>query len=409
MSFFLRIILILVLIIIIEIYFYKKFRKIVLTIFNVQPSPKTNLINFLIILYLNLYPLYLIAGWVYSVSSSNGFPSQPESLFFDFLILIPFWISVFIIVQSMLFILILDFIKLIFYPYYKKRKEKFKRYYNWIVFSIVAFFLLFVPLNSLYDYATVQVREVNYFKKNLPDQLNNFKITFIADLQADKYTNDWRLSRYIKKVNETKSDLTLVGGDIITSTPNYINLGAKYIGKIKAKYGVYSCVGDHDNWAYRPNYLKSRMAVMAALKQNNVLMLDNIDKKINVNGASLGITFVTETYSDRIDENYLDSLTQNLIADFKIFLVHQPREDLVNFVADKNYDLMLAGHTHGGQVTFLFPFYNLSVTLFETKFVRGNFWFGNMLMIVTRGLGMSVVPLRYNSQPEITVITLKKK
>jgi predicted MPP superfamily phosphohydrolase len=73
-----------------------------------------------------------------------------------------------------------------------------------------------------------------------------------------------------------------------------------------------------------------------------------------------------------------------------------------------NYDLFLAGHTHGGQITFLFPFINLSPTLFETKYVRGDFKFNNMLMIVNRGLGMSLVPLRYNSTPEVTVIVLTK-
>ena len=409
MSFFIKIILILVLIIIAEIYFYKKFRRIVLGVFKISVSKKVNIINFAVILFLNLYPLFLLAGWVYSISTGNSFPRQPDGGWFDFIIMFPFWLSVFIIIQSMLFIFILDFFRLIFYPYYKKNREKLKKHYNITVFSIVVFFLFFVPLNAVYNYMTVQVREVNYYKQNLPDQLNNFKITFIADLQADKYTNTWRLSRYIEKVNSTKPDLVLVGGDIITSTPDYINLGAEYIGKIKAKYGVYSCVGDHDNWAYRPDYLKSRHAVMRALKRNNVLMLDDVNKKIEINKSSIGITFVTETYSDNIKKTLLDTLMNDIKGDFKIFLVHQPREDLVKSVAKRNYDLLLAGHTHGGQVSFLFPFYNLSVTLFETKYVRGNFWFGNMLMIVTRGLGMSVVPIRYNSQPEITVINLRKK
>ena len=138
-------------------------------------------------------------------------------------------------------------------------------------------------------------------------------------------------------------------------------------------------------------------------------MFDDKDTTLNISGSSLGITFATETYSDRVDDGDRDSLIDNLNADLKILLVHQPRNSLINAAAQKKYDLFLAGHTHGGQVSFLFPFINLSVTLFETRYVRGNFWFGNMLMIVTRGLGMSIEPIRYNSQPEITVINLKKK
>ncbi len=409
MPFIFKIILVLVLIIAAEIYFYKKFRGIVLQIFKITPSKKFNAINYFLILFLNLYPIYLLSGLIYSVIFRDGFPPQPDGYWFDFLILVPFWLGVFIVIQSLLFIFIIDFIKLLFYPYYKKRKENLTRYYNLIVFIIVTFFVLYVPINAIYNYTTVQIRNVDFYKKDLPEQLNNFRITFISDIHADKYTNTWRLQNYIDKVNSTKPDLVLIGGDIISSTPDYINFGASYLGKIKSKYGVFSCVGDHDNWAYRPDYLKSRLAVMAALKRNGVLMYDDKDTTLNISGSSLGITFATETYSDRVDDGDRDSLIDNLTADLKILLVHQPRNSLINAAAQKKYDLFLAGHTHGGQVSFLFPFINLSVTLFETRYVRGNFWFGNMLMIVTRGLGMSIEPIRYNSQPEITVINLKKK
>ena len=135
----------------------------------------------------------------------------------------------------MLFIFILDFIKLLFYPYYKKRKEKLSRYYNLIVFIIVTFFVLYVPINAIYNYTTVQIRTVDFYKKDLPEQLNNFRITFISDIHADKYTNTWRLQNYIDKVNSTKPDLVLIGGDIISSTPDYIRFWSKLFRKDKIK------------------------------------------------------------------------------------------------------------------------------------------------------------------------------
>ena len=72
-----------------------------------------------------------------------------------------------------------------------------------------------------------------------------------------------------------------------------------------------------------------------------------------------------------------------------------------------HFDLYLCVHTHGGQLSLVFPFIQLSPTLIETKYIQGDFWFGDMLMVVTRGLGMSLAPIRYNSTPEITLITLK--
>ena len=139
-------------------------------------------------------------------------------------------------------------------------------------------------------------------------------------------------------------------------------------------------------------------------------MIDNGHEVISINGSEVNITFVTNTYVETISAETLDSLTQ-LDKDYalKIFLTHQPRNKFIDAAIKHNYDLLLAGHTHGGQVTFFFPFYNLSATLLETKYVRGDFKFGDMLMIVTRGLGMSLLPIRYNSTPEITLIVLNEK
>jgi predicted MPP superfamily phosphohydrolase len=262
----------------------------------------------------------------------------------------------------------------------------------------------------VYDYFTVAVRPVEYFKTNLHPSLEGFKIVLISDVQADRFTNRSRLARYIEKVNAAKPDLVLIAGDIITSTPNYINLGAEFLGKIKSKYGVYSCVGDHDNWAYRNDVQKSLREVKEALANVNVKMLDNEKLTLTIDSAKIGIAFITNTYVERIDPDILDSLTNITNGyDLRIFLTHQPRPVLIEQAHKQKYDLFFAGHTHGGQLTFLFPFYNLSPTLFETKYVRGDFQFDDMLAIVNCGLGMSLVPLRFNSTPEVTVIQLSKK
>ncbi len=135
---------------------------------------------------------------------------------------------------------------------------------------------------------------------------------------------------------------------------------------------------------------------------------------INVDSAKIEITFVTNTYVERIPADKLDSLAKlNNNYSLKILLAHQPRGFIADAALKYNYDLYLAGHTHGGQITFLFPFKNLTPTLLEGPYVRGDFHFTNekgnkLLMVVTRGLGMSIAPVRYNSTPEITVIIMEK-
>jgi predicted MPP superfamily phosphohydrolase len=197
---------------------------------------------------------------------------------------------------------------------------------------------------------------------------------------------------------------------MITSTPDYIDEAAEFVGKIKSRYGVYSCIGDHDNWAYRDNYSRSLREVEEAMEKYNVRMYDNKDTILNVKGSKIGITFLTSTYVEHLNSSIAsDFIHKQKNTDINILLIHQPNSLAVKRAADEGYNLFLAGHTHGGQVTFLFPFINLTPTLLETRFVRGDFHFGNMLMVVTRGLGMSLVPMRYNSTPEITVIVIRKE
>ena len=139
-------------------------------------------------------------------------------------------------------------------------------------------------------------------------------------------------------------------------------------------------------------------------------MIDNNKMVLGIDSSNIEVTFITNTYSEKINENVLDSLIQNSNkADLRIFLTHQPKEQLIKKANDGGYDLYLCGHTHGGQISFLFPFFHLSPTLVETSYMRGDYWLGDMMMVVTRGLGMSLAPIRYNSEPEITIITLENK
>jgi len=410
MSFITWILVAIVLLFVVEYYFIRKVRSSIKTLFPKIQLSKFKKIIVGIIIYINFYMIIVIIAYLYTFITSGDRPVPPENAFFDYLILFPFWLSMLVFVQCGLLYLMLDLLKLILLPIYKKYKAKFLPIQAKIILAIAAIFIVYIPIRAIYDYNTVSLRVVEFAKKNLPDNLKGFKIAFISDIQADRYTNDTRLERFISKVNSTNPDLVLIAGDMITSTPNYINISAKYVGELKSKYGIYSCIGDHDNWAYWRDNGRSVKEISEALKKKNVQMIDNGRKVIDVNKSELMITFVTNTYVEKISDETLDSLTRlDKNYDLKIFLTHQPGNKFINAAIKHKYDLLLNGHTHGGQITFFFPFYNLSATLIETKYVRGDFKFGDMLMIVTRGLGMSLLPLRYNSTPEITLIVLNKK
>jgi len=407
--FFIKVLLILIILVAVEIYFFKKLVKSTHYLFSTVSLKRIKIWKNIIALWINLLPLFAIIFLIYSlIAGIKGFVT-PQSTIFDYLIQYPFWIGAIIIAQVILIFLIFK-ISLFTISMFYKDKVKLEKIEAVIFIVLLAVFIIYVPARIIYDYNSVEVRRVVYQKENLPDILDGFKIALISDTQADRYTDQKRLNNFIKKVNDIKPDLVLIGGDIITGSPDYIKTGANYLGKINAEYGVFSCVGDHDNWAYRSDMKRSLREVEHAMLNAGVPMIDDENRIIKVDSAKIKVSFVKNTYMDKAPNGILDTLAfDSTKYDLKIFLVHQPRRRLINFAQKHKYDLYLCGHTHGGQMTFIFPFYNLSPTQIETPYMRGNYQFGNMLMIVTRGLGMSITPIRYNSTPEITEIVLRKK
>jgi hypothetical protein len=405
---FVRLLIGIAILLLVEFYFIKRLNLAIRYFFPEFYEKKFWLVRRIYLIWVNLYPIVLL--FIFSYFAITGsYLTAPESKLFDYFLIYPFWISFLLMLQCAIFFIPLDLIKLILLKSKKEIKFGYEKIQSAFLFLIIGFFLFYIPIRIIYDYNSISVRTIEYKKENLPSSLKNFKLVFITDIQADHYTDEGRLSNYINKVNSLNPDLILIAGDLITTGPDYIELSAREVGKLKAKYGIYSCIGDHDNWAYRNDYARSLTEVKSALDYHGVRMIDNDIKIIDVDGAEIAITFVTNTYVETIPEIILDSLSGNNNGSFKIFLTHQPQPFLIESAEKNDFDLFLAGHTHGGQITLVFPFIQLTPTMFETKYIRGDFWFGNMLMIINRGLGMSLAPIRYNSTPEITLIVLQNE
>ncbi|HSP88430.1 MAG TPA: metallophosphoesterase, partial [Ignavibacteriaceae bacterium] len=293
MSFALRIILAFLIIFLVEFYFM---RKIINGIHSFFPNANSKIIKRvirIIIAYINIYPLYLIIAWFLS---SQTRIDLPDTIWFHYFIVYPFWVSILTILQSILILLLIDLLRIILYPFLKKYKATINSYSRKFTFILVSFFILYVPGRIIYDYNTFSIRIKEFKVANLPPDLQGLKIAFISDIQADRYTDRARLEKYIKKVNSTNPDLVLIAGDIITSTPNYINLAAEMVGQIKSKYGVYTCVGDHDHWSYREDTQKSVREMTNALAKYKIKMVDNDKIDLPIGNSLTRLTFVTNTY-----------------------------------------------------------------------------------------------------------------
>lgn len=408
MWFFTRILIFFAIVVLLEFYYFRRTKKSFLFFFKEEKLNFYKYFRNLFLFMVNGYPVFMICYYFYSQITGVPFSRTIDGLWFDILLVFPFWISALTIVQTILFILLVDIFKFVSYWILPKFRENFQKVYSVSIALIISVFVLYVPLRVLYDYNAVDITNVDYVQKNVPANLDGFKIALISDLQADDYTDDDRFENYIQKTNNQNPDLILIAGDLITSGPDFIKKSSEMAGKLNAKYGVYSCVGDHDNWAYRGNIQRSLFEITSAYAEVGIPIINNDTLTIDVDGSKIGIAFITNTYSGFINSNKLEEVTSSLTeVDFRIFLTHQIRDFLINKAIEKDFNLYLGGHTHGGQITVLFPFKNLSPTLWETPYVKGSFYFDDMLLQVCGGLGFSLVPMRYNSTPEIVVITLK--
>ncbi|MCX8056347.1 MAG: metallophosphoesterase [Ignavibacteria bacterium] len=360
------------------------------------------------IIFFDLFPVFYAIVGVYGALNPATEFEIPKVFIIDYVFRIPSWFIIIFIVQVVLLSAPVD---LTIYALEKLKinvSKKIKIYTAKYFLLLVIFFVGYIPLRAYYEYKNVMVEKRIYYLKSGSSSLNNFRIAFISDIQADRFTNESRVNNYISKLNELNPDLVLAGGDFVTGDSSYIPIIKSLVKNIKSNYGVYSTVGDHDFFAFKKQYWRSLAEVKNALAEVNVKMIDNGNLILYLNDNSIKATFLSNTYVKPYDEIVFDSLAKtNQDAALKILITHQPDEKIALKAKSYGYNLYLSGHTHGGQVNFLFPFVKVTPVIFETKFISGDYWFNGMLMIVNRGLGMSTMPIRYHALPEISLIEIK--
>lgn len=227
-------------------------------------------------------------------------------------------------------------------------------------------------------------------------QLSGLKIIYATDFHIAPYGwEKWRLNRVMETINKQNADLVILGGDYVNrhnqkSTMPPSEIAAK-LQEIKApKVAV---LGNHD--AY---YGKTE--VKTALESAAIPVLDNNSTKINLQGKEVYIAGVSDYDTDKPDMAKALENTKSPL----IFVTHSP-DVFLNLKGEE--DIAFAGHTHGGQIVL--PFWGALVINTDSgrKYTYGLFEEYGKPLIVSSGLGTSILPLRFNNRPEIVVVTFK--
>ena len=218
------------------------------------------------------------------------------------------------------------------------------------------------------------------------------KIIFVRDFHVAK-GDIRRLRKIIDAINKEEPDLVLSGGDYIKGHTKKntldINILAKELSTIKAP--IITVLGNHD-------CLYGKEEVKRILEENGITVLDNSNTKFE----NLYIAGVDDlkTGSPDIEKALAETQTP------RILLTHTPD---IYYDIKENVDLILAGHVHGGQVSFPLIGAPIVPSKYGSKFAGGFINETNNKMFITRGLGTSILTVRFCSIPEIVVFTVNEQ
>lgn len=243
---------------------------------------------------------------------------------------------------------------------------------------------------------------------NLPDELKGTTITLFSDIHSGPFMDEDMMKEYCDVVNSLNSDLILIPGDLTNSLKSEIHPFTKAFRDLKAKYGVYGTLGNHD-YFNDYEYIYKVLANESPLK-----MLRNESAFVNVKGKEICLMGLEDIPDSGVKKNQvivtylnetIEKTDKRYISVPKILLCHKPY--VFNSILDKKIDLVLSGHTHGGQIVFArFGNLNLSIAASISSYIGGLYLEGESAMYVSRGIGTVGFPMRLNCPPEITQIRL---
>ncbi|MCF6268438.1 MAG: metallophosphoesterase [Melioribacteraceae bacterium] len=259
------------------------------------------------------------------------------------------------------------------------------------------------------------IRKSNLYYSNLPKEFNGFKIAQISDFHLGSYAgNIDKVEEVVNLINEHNPDLIVFTGDLVNNLASEIEPYLPVLSKLKAKYGMYSILGNHDYGEYVrwSSPVKKRENIEQLIKNEEEIgfeMLMNSAAKITIGKSSISIIGV-ENWGLPPFPQYgnLNKALQNIDdSEFKILLSHDPTHWDAEVVSKTNIDLTLSGHTHGAQFGIEIPGWRWSPVNLRYKQWGGVYRNGKQVLNVNTGIGFIGFPGRIGMPPEVGLITLK--
>ena len=276
---------------------------------------------------------------------------------------------------------------------------------KWIL-SLIALILFILIAWTLWANTALEVNEYEIVNDRIPQGFDGFRIAQISDLHNAEFGE--RNEKLIQLLSQTDSDIIVITGDLIDSRHTDIEIALDFARQAVKLAPVYYVSGNHEARVREYEDLKMGLA------EAGVVILENQKARITREGENITLMGIDdpsflEDYlfgdSEPVARQAIENL-QNEFDGYTILLSHRP--ELFGLYVETEMDLVFSGHAHGGQ--FRLPFIGGLVAPnqgFFPEYDAGLFSEGSTTMIVSRGVGNSIIPLRFNNQPEIVTVTLQ--
>ena len=243
----------------------------------------------------------------------------------------------------------------------------------------------------------IGVTNITVTSENIPNEFNGFKIVHISDLHNAEFGDGQK--DLIDKIEAQDADIIVITGDMIDSRRTDVDKAVELITGLGNKIPVYYVTGNHESRVREYNELESKLI------ENGVTVLKNESVKIEKDSSFINVIGVDDPSFGMSANDIFHTVSELKTDGYDVLLSHRP--ELFETYCESGAELVLCGHAHGGQVRI--PFIGGIVApnqgLFP-EYTAGSYKSGSTEMIVSRGLGNSIIPLRVNNPPELVVITL---
>jgi uncharacterized protein len=232
------------------------------------------------------------------------------------------------------------------------------------------------------------------YLRRLPRALDGFRIVQLSDIHHSPFTSREQIERAVRTATSLQPDIIALTGDYISKERAYAAPCAELLGKLRARHGVYAVLGNHDHWT-------DAALITDLFRAEGMTVLVNQGMRFEKNGAAFWLAGVDDTMVGL--EDLPLALAGSQSDEMKLLLAHNPI--ILRRAARAGVDLVLSGHTHGGQVSLRSE--NSTSGRSRRRLLKGLARQDETQIYVSRGLGTVVLPVRFGCPPEVSLLELR--